>query len=217
MTTVETDAETSDRSTGESVAGGERPDDPPRILVVDNYDSFVYNLVQQVGVHAEVLVRRNDAIDLTDLDRLDPDGVVVSPGPGTPAEAGISEAIFAETELPALGVCLGHQALCGANGVPVERAPAVVHGKPSAIVHDGDGLLADLPNPVEVGRYHSLIATGELPPSLEETARTTGENSIRMGVRHRKKPQVGLQFHPESILTEGGDHIVATFCREWTR
>jgi anthranilate synthase component 2 len=170
-----------------------------------------------VGVHGDVLVRRNDAIDLDDLDRIDPDGVVVSPGPGTPAEAGISEAIFAETDRPALGVCLGHQALCSANGVDVEQAPAVVHGKPSAIVHDADGLLADLPNPVEVGRYHSLIATGELPRSLQATARTTGEDSILMGVRHCEKPQAGVQFHPESILTEGGDRIVETFCREWAR
>jgi len=192
-------------------------DDRPLILVVDNYDSFVYNLVQQVGVHGNVVVRRNDAIDLADRDRLDPDGVVVSPGPGTPAEAGISEAIFAETDRPALGVCLGHQALCTAYGVSVERAPGVVHGKPSAIVHDGEGLLADLPNPVEVGRYHSLIATDELPAELEETARTTGEESVLMGVRHREKPQAGLQFHPESILTEAGDRIVERFCREWTR
>jgi anthranilate synthase component 2 len=185
--------------------------------VVDNYDSFVYNLVQQVGVHAEVVVRRNDAIDVADLDRIDPDGVVVSPGPGTPAEAGISRTVFAETDRPALGVCLGHQALCAAHGVRIERAPAVVHGKPSAVVHDGQGLLADLPNPVEVGRYHSLIAAGELPPDLEETARTTGEDAISMGVRHCEKPQAGVQFHPESILTEAGDRIVETFCREWAR
>jgi anthranilate synthase component 2 len=194
-----------------------RREDRPRILVVDNYDSFVYNLVQQVGLHGEVVVRRNDAIDLAGLERLDPDGVVVSPGPGTPAEAGISEAVFAETDRPALGVCLGHQALCAAHNVDVERAPAVVHGKPSTIVHDGQGLLADVPNPVEVGRYHSLIATGELPPALQETARTAGEGSVLMGVRHRHKPQAGLQFHPESILTEAGDRIVATFCREWAR
>ena len=124
----------------------------PTVLVVDNYDSFVYNLVQYVGVHADVVVRRNDAIDVDGIRALDPDGIVVSPGPGTPAEAGVSIPIFEELTYPTLGVCLGHQALCAAHGVPVGHAPEVVHGKPSTITHDGSGVFEGLPERFEVGR-----------------------------------------------------------------
>ncbi|MFC4544175.1 anthranilate synthase component II [Halosolutus amylolyticus] len=182
-------------------------DAPTRILVVDNYDSFVYNLVQYVGEIAdEVIVRRNDAIDLADLAAIDPTGIVVSPGPGTPAAAGISIPLFAETEYPILGVCLGHQALCAAHGAPVVHAPEVVHGKPSAVSHDGEGIFADLPAEFQVGRYHSLaIERADLPPSLVETAQTTDERGVLMAVRHREKPHVGVQFHPESILTRTHD------------
>jgi len=174
------------------------------VLVVDNYDSFAYNLVQYVGELAgDVAVRRNDAIDVAGIRDLDPDGVVVSPGPGRPADAGVSTAVFEEPDLPVLGVCLGHQALCAANGAAVERAPTVVHGKPSTLVHDGAGLYRDLPERMRVGRYHSLaVDRAELPDTLVETARTVDEErSVLMGVRHRERPHYGVQFHPESILT----------------
>lgn|GEM_PF-114464 len=182
------------------------PEDVPdvRVLVVDNYDSFAYNLVQYVGELAgEVVVRRNDAIDLAALREIAPDGVIVSPGPGRPEDAGVSVPLFAESDLPALGVCLGHQALCAANGATVELAPEVVHGKPSTIEHDGRGLYRGLPDRFRVGRYHSLtVDRSELPADLLETAWTTDdERSVLMGVRHRERPHVGVQFHPESILT----------------
>jgi len=173
------------------------------ILVVDNYDSFVYNLVQYVGeLAAEVHVRRNDAVTVADVRAMDPDGIVVSPGPGTPAEAGVSEATFAELDYPTLGVCLGHQALCAAGGAAVERAPTVVHGKPSVITHDGAGIFAGLPERIRVGRYHSLsVARPELPDDVVETARTDDDRAVVMAVRHAERPHVGVQFHPESILT----------------
>jgi len=172
------------------------------VLVVDNYDSFAYNLVQYVGTHAPVEVRRNDAITTEGIRELDPDGIVVSPGPGTPQEAGVSIHIFEETAYPALGVCLGHQALCAASGAPVVHAPDVVHGKPSVVQHDGAGIFEGLPESFAVGRYHSLaVERDDLPDPLAETARTDDEESILMAVRHREKPHVGVQFHPESILT----------------
>ncbi|WP_336136050.1 anthranilate synthase component II [Natronomonas amylolytica] len=187
--------------------------DEPTVLVVDNYDSFVYNLVQYVGTHAEVVVRRNDAIDVDGIREMDPDGIVVSPGPGTPAEAGVSVPVFEELAYPTLGVCLGHQALCAANGTAVGHAPEVVHGKPSVVTHDGCGVFADLPEQFEVGRYHSLAVERDgLPEALVETARTDAEGSILMGVRHREKPHAGVQFHPESILTDVGERMVETFC-----
>jgi anthranilate synthase component 2 len=176
------------------------------ILVVDNYDSFAYNLVQYVGEAVddadEVVVRRNDAVDVEDVRALDPDGVVVSPGPGTPEDAGVSMPLFAETAYPILGVCLGHQALCAAHGAAVTQAPAVVHGKPSTVRHTGTGVFEGLPEPVRAGRYHSLaVERSAVPPSLVEVAWTDDDAGILMGVRHREKPQVGVQFHPESILT----------------
>ena len=181
----------------------ERADASERILVIDNYDSFAYNLVQYVGeVADEVLVRRNDALSVSDVHDLEPTGIVVSPGPGTPQEAGISIPLFAETGYPILGVCLGHQALCAANGAPVIHAPEVVHGKPSVVAHDGEGLFAGLPDRFQVGRYHSLaVERGDLPDGLLETASTADEREVLMAVRHREKPHVGVQFHPESILT----------------
>ncbi|MFB6134816.1 MAG: aminodeoxychorismate/anthranilate synthase component II [Halanaeroarchaeum sp.] len=171
------------------------------VLVVDNYDSFAYNLVQYVGEHAGVTVRRNDAIGLAGIRDLDPDGIVVSPGPGTPQEAGVSMPLF-ELDYPTLGVCLGHQALCAANGARVGHAPDVIHGKPSTITHDGEGIFSGLPCPIRVGRYHSLaVERDALPADLVETARTDDEREIVMAVRHRERPHVGVQFHPESILT----------------
>ena len=174
-----------------------------RILVVDNYDSFAYNLVQYVGEIAdEVIVRRNDEIDLAGVRDLEPTGIVVSPGPGTPRAAGISIPLFDATEYPILGVCLGHQALCAANGAPVVCASEVVHGKPSTISHDGEGLFDGLPSTFQVGRYHSLaVDRADLPAALEETARTTDERGVLMAIRHSERPHIGVQFHPESILT----------------
>jgi len=200
----------------------------PTILVVDNYDSFAYNLVQYVGEVVDrlgggpenVVVRRNDAVIVEDIRDLDPDGIVVSPGPGTPESAGVSMPIFADLAVPTLGVCLGHQALCAANGAEVGHAEAVVHGKASQIAHDGEGVFRDLPAPLKVGRYHSLaIERDALPDCLEETARTTAddaeeysESNVVMGVRHRERPHVGVQFHPESILTDGGKRLIENFC-----
>ncbi|MGM0592384.1 MAG: anthranilate synthase component II [Halobacteriota archaeon] len=188
------------------------------ILVVDNYDSFAYNLVQYVGEFDEVAVRRNDAVDAADIRALDPDGIVVSPGPGTPADAGVSIPIFTDLDYPTLGVCLGHQALCAAAGAPVGHAPTVVHGKSSSVAHDGQGLFEGVPSPLTVGRYHSLAVDPEdLPETLVETAWTTDERRTLMGVRHRERPHVGVQFHPESILTEHGKTLVENFvesCRD---
>jgi anthranilate synthase component 2 len=194
------------------------------VLVVDNYDSFVYNLVQYVGeVTEDLVVRRNDAIDRGDVRAMDPDGVVVSPGPGTPQEAGVSMDVF-RTEYPVLGVCLGHQALCAVHGAPVRHAPEVVHGKSSTIHHDGAGVFAGLPDTFEVGRYHSLaVAREALPTVLTETATTDDEAGLLMAVRHRERPHVGVQFHPESILTgrsdrpgslELGKRLIRTFLED---
>jgi anthranilate synthase component 2 len=197
-----------------------------RVLVVDNYDSFAYNLVQYVGEvvttdgwlpgvdDGTVLVRRNDAVEVDEIRELDPDAIVISPGPGTPQEAGVSMPIFADLAYPTLGVCLGHQALCAAAGAPVGHAEAVVHGKPSTIEHDGRGVFAGLPDRFEVGRYHSLaVERADLPAQLEESAHTDDEAGVVMGVRHRNRPHVGVQFHPESILTDHGKQMVETFCR----
>jgi anthranilate synthase component 2 len=197
-----------------------------RVLVVDNYDSFAYNLVQYVGevvttdgwlpdvADGEVLVRRNDAVDIDGICELDPDAIVISPGPGTPQEAGISMPIFADLAYPTLGVCLGHQALCAATGGSVGHAEAVVHGKPSTVEHDGRGVFAGLPDRFAVGRYHSLtVDRGDLPDELVASAHTDDEAGVVMAVRHREHPHVGVQFHPESILTDHGKRMIETFCR----
>ncbi|RCU47672.1 aminodeoxychorismate/anthranilate synthase component II [Haloplanus salinus] len=183
------------------------------VLVVDNYDSFAYNLVQYVGEAAEeVLVRRNDAVDVAGIRELDPDGIVVSPGPGTPREAGVSMPVFADLDYPTLGVCLGHQALCAVHGATVGHAPDVVHGKRSTITHDGHGVFDGLPERFDVGRYHSLaVGRDDVPDALVETAHTDDGNGVVMGVRHREKPHVGVQFHPESILTDDGKGLVRNF------
>jgi para-aminobenzoate synthetase component II len=183
-----------------------------RVLVIDNYDSFVYNLVQylaQLGAHTTV--RRNDQVDLDEL--ADVDGVLVSPGPGTPDRAGASIEVVrrsADRGLPLLGVCLGHQAIGMAWGAVVERAPELLHGKTSLVHHDGDGVLAGLPDPFVATRYHSLsIRPDTLPSVLEVTGRT--ESGVIMGVRHRELPIAGVQFHPESVLTEGGHRLLANW------
>ena len=191
--------------------------DGPTVLVIDNYDSFVYNLVQYVGAlveatGGELVVRRNDELTLAAVDTVDPDAVVISPGPGTPQDAGVSIPLFAEREYPTLGVCLGHQALCAANGAPVGHAPTVVHGKPSVVSHDGQGIFQGLPERFAVGRYHSLsVERTDLPEPLVETAHTEDETRVVMAVRHRTLPHIGVQFHPESILTPEGISIVKNF------
>lgn len=183
-----------------------------RVLVIDNYDSFVYNLVQYLAqLGADTTVRRNDEVDLDELG--DVDGVLVSPGPGTPERAGVSvEAIrrCADRELPLLGVCLGHQAIGAAWGGVVERAPELLHGKTSLVHHEGAGVLAGLPDPFVATRYHSLsIRPDTLPAELEVTGRT--DSGVIMAVRHRELPIEGVQFHPESVLTEHGHRLLANW------
>jgi anthranilate synthase component 2 len=184
-----------------------------RLLVIDNYDSFTYNLVQYLGELGEwPEVVRNDAVTLAEVVAMAPLGVVISPGPCTPAEAGISTDLVRELgpELPVLGVCLGHQCIGEAYGGRVVRAPRVMHGKLSSIQHDGRGVFTGLDSPFQATRYHSLvIEPGSIPDSLEVTART--EDGVIMGVRHRRHPVEGVQFHPESILTEGGHRMLANF------
>jgi para-aminobenzoate synthetase component 2 len=187
-----------------------------RVLVVDNYDSFVYNLVQYLGqLGAEVIVRRNDAVAPADLDSLDVDGVLISPGPGTPEDAGASMSFVsacAERELPLFGVCLGHQAIGAVFGAPVHRAPEVLHGKTSEVVHDGSGVLAGLPTPFTATRYHSLaVSEDELPPEIIVTGRT--QSGVVMALRHESLPIDGVQFHPESVLTQGGHRMVGNWLR----
>jgi para-aminobenzoate synthetase component II len=186
------------------------------ILVVDNYDSFVYNLVQylqQFG--AEVVVRRNDAITPADLDELDLAGVLISPGPGTPQDAGQSIPIVAacaERALPLFGVCLGHQAIGAVFGSSIVRAPELLHGKTSDVVHDGSGVLAGLPSPFTATRYHSLaVREDELSDEIVVTGRTP--SGVVMALRHRSLPIEGVQFHPESVLTQGGHRMVANWLR----
>ncbi len=183
------------------------------ILVIDNYDSFTYNLVQYLGELGEtVVVKRNDDIDLPGIARLRPGKLIISPGPCTPQEAGISVAAIRTfaPRLPILGVCLGHQALGAAFGGKIVRAQRLMHGKTSPIYHDGQGVFRGLPNPFTATRYHSLlVARRGLPPVLRISARTR-EGEI-MGLRHRQYPAEGVQFHPESILTAEGKRLLANF------
>ena len=183
-----------------------------RILVVDNYDSFVFNLVQYLGqLEAECLVRRNDEIDPALVGELGVDGVLLSPGPGTPEAAGVTIPMVmaaASAGLPVFGVCLGHQAIGVAFGATVDRAPELLHGKTSVVHHDGAGVLADLPRPFIATRYHSLaVQECTLPAEIEVTART--ESGVVMAMRHRTLPIEGVQFHPESVLTQGGHLMLA--------
>jgi anthranilate synthase/aminodeoxychorismate synthase-like glutamine amidotransferase len=183
-----------------------------RIVVIDNYDSFVYNLVQYLGqLGAEPLVHRHDAVTVADVLALAPDGVLISPGPGRPEDAGVSQDLIAAAgpDIPVLGVCLGHQAIGQAYGARVERH-AVMHGKTSQIAHDGRGVFEGLPDPLVATRYHSLVvAADSVPAELEVTA--WAEDGTVMGLRHRRYPVEGVQFHPESILTEGGHRLVANW------
>jgi len=184
----------------------------PRVLMLDNYDSFTFNLVQAFQVQgAEVLVHRNDVIDVVGCLALEPTHVVVSPGPGNPDEAGISMALIEaclDASLPLLGVCLGHQSLAQVLGGDVVRAPRLMHGKSSPVHHDGAGLYAGLPQPFDAGRYHSLIVASASLPTVLQPVAWTAEGEL-MGVRHRERPAFGVQFHPESILTPDGDALRA--------
>jgi anthranilate synthase component 2 len=185
------------------------------ILVLDNYDSFTYNLVQYLGELGErPLVHRNDAITVDDIGTIRPRAIVISPGPKTPIEAGITVPLIKRwgAEIPILGVCLGHQAIGEAYGGHVIRAKRVMHGKRSRVVHDGGGIFAGVESPLDVMRYHSLIVDpASLPPELEIIARATDDPDEIHAVRHRTHPVWGVQFHPESILTTSGRQILANF------
>ena len=188
-----------------------------RVLVIDNYDSFVYNLVQYLGeLGAEPVVHRHDAITIAEMQALEPDAVLVSPGPGSPddpGDTGVSiDAIraFGEAGVPVLGVCFGHQCIGRTYGGRVVRAPQVMHGKTSQITHDGAGVFRGVPNPFTATRYHSLVVErASIPEVLEITAES--EHGLVMGLRHRDLPIEGVQFHPESILTESGHTLLANF------
>ncbi len=183
------------------------------LLIIDNYDSFTYNLVQYFGeLGQEIEVFRNDQVTIEEIRRLNPDHIVISPGPGNPTEdAGISNQVLREfaATTPILGVCLGHQCMGQLYGGQVVRAPRLMHGKISPVYHDGEGLFAGLPSPFNATRYHSLIVDEPFPDDLEITART--EEGEVMALRHKEFPTVGVQFHPESILTEFGKEILQNF------
>ena len=200
----------------------------PRVLLVDNYDSFTYNLAQEMGeLGADVEVVRHDAFTLDEVRADRPDGIVISPGPGTPADAGLSNDVIRTFagEVPLLGVCLGHQCIAEVYGATIVRAPVLVHGKTSAISHDGRGVFADLPQAFEATRYHSLVADpATIPDVLEVTATTPApagadvvadpdEPQLIMGLRHRSLAVEGVQFHPESILTTSGMSLLGNFLR----
>jgi anthranilate synthase/aminodeoxychorismate synthase-like glutamine amidotransferase len=184
------------------------------LLVIDNYDSFTYNLVQYFGeLGAEIRVCRNDEITLDEIEAMKPERIVISPGPGRPEDAGITVETIRRfgPELPLLGVCLGHQAIGTVYGGTVCRANAPIHGKTSLVVHDGKGVFRGLSEPFEAGRYHSLVISNtDVPADLEVAARTKDEGII-MGVRHRTHPVHGVQFHPESVLTDEGRKILRNF------
>jgi anthranilate synthase component 2 len=171
-----------------------------KVLVIDNIDSFVWNLVQYVGTLGYKVKLVDNKITLDEIKKINPDRIIISPGPKTPKEAGNCIKIIQEAEIPILGVCLGHQCIVEAFGGEVGRADRVMHGKASLIEHDGEGIFKDIPNPFYGGRYHSLIAK-EVPKELKITAKSLDDNYV-MGVRHKKLPIEGVQFHPESILTE---------------
>jgi anthranilate synthase/aminodeoxychorismate synthase-like glutamine amidotransferase len=185
------------------------------ILLIDNYDSFTYNLYQYLSeLGAEVKVLRNDVLEVADVALMKPDKIVISPGPGTPNDAGISIEVIRQlgSQIPILGVCLGHQCIGAAFGATVGPANEIMHGKTSLIQHDGKGVFQDLPNPFQGIRYHSLAVFKEtLPKEMEVTAQT--KNGTVMGLRHRKYPIEGVQFHPESIVSSNGKELLANFLR----
>jgi anthranilate synthase component 2 len=182
------------------------------ILLIDNYDSFTWNLAQYLGeLGAPPVVRRNDELSMADIESMRPDRIVISPGPGRPEDAGISVETIRRfgANIPTLGVCLGHQGIGVAFGGSVVRAGELMHGKVSAVHHDGRGLFKGLAQPFEAGRYHSLIVADPVPAELEVSART--EAGTIMGVRHRMMPIHGVQFHPESVLTGAGRQLLRNF------
>ena len=188
-----------------------------KVLILDNYDSFVYNLAQYVGEIAdEVVVKRNDEVNIPEVQRFSPDKIIISPGPGTPADPryfGVCTEVLRKVsnETPTLGVCLGHQGIVHSFGGKIVRAKRLRHGKTSPIRHDGKGIFRGLENPFEATRYHSLVADGRtLPDGLEVSARSEDDQEV-MGVRHRVFPIEGVQFHPESILTVHGHRMIANF------
>ncbi len=204
------------REQGESDAGRYRSrDEEMKLLVIDNYDSFTYNLVQLFGeMDVDLVVKRNDEISIEEIEKLKPDRICISPGPGRPENAGISADLIRElhSQIPILGVCLGHQCIAHAFGGEVVRAEKLMHGKTSQIHHKHRGVFKDLAEPLEATRYHSLIVRREsLPDSLEITAET--DDGEIMGLQHRQFPIHGVQFHPESILTTEGRRLLANFLR----
>ena len=193
------------------------------LLVIDNYDSFTFNLVQYFGelaaqhpLAAELRVERNDVLSVAEIRDLKPDAILLSPGPGDPDQAGICLQVLKELspEIPTLGVCLGHQALAQAYGGRVVRATELMHGKTSPVMHGGEGVFAGLPQPLTATRYHSLIAERETLPACLEVTAWLEDNTV-MGLRHRQYPHLqGVQFHPESVLTEAGHKLLANFLRQ---
>jgi anthranilate synthase/aminodeoxychorismate synthase-like glutamine amidotransferase len=184
-----------------------------RVLVIDNYDSFVYNLVQELGeLGADPVVHRNDAIDIDGIRAASPDAILISPGPGRPENAGISETVIEELagEFPILGVCLGHQAIGQVYGGDVVAAPTLMHGKTSSVHHDGRGLFVGLPEPFVATRYHSLVVDPATVPAVLEVTAATSDGVI-MGLRHRTLDVEGVQFHPESLLTPSGPALLSNF------
>ncbi|MEJ2750982.1 MAG: aminodeoxychorismate/anthranilate synthase component II [Anaerolineae bacterium] len=182
------------------------------LIVIDNYDSFTYNLVQYLGeLGADIRVFRNDQVTLDEIKALNPDQIVISPGPGEPADGGISNNVLREfgPTTPILGVCLGHQCIGEVYGGQVTRAPRLMHGKTSRVYHNGKGVFSGVPSPFQATRYHSLIVEEPIPDCLEVTAFT--RDGEVMGVKHKDYPTVGVQFHPESILTEHGKRILQNF------
>jgi anthranilate synthase/aminodeoxychorismate synthase-like glutamine amidotransferase len=184
------------------------------ILVIDNYDSFTYNLVQYLGeLGAEIRVRRNDEVTVGEVEAMAPEQILISPGPGRPEDAGVSVDVIRHfgPSVPILGVCLGHQAIGVVYGGTVCRASAPMHGKTSTVVHDGKGLFAGIGEPFQAGRYHSLIISAEHVPEELEVAARTKEDTTIMAIRHRTYPVHGVQFHPESVLTDEGRKILRNF------
>ena len=190
----------------------------PRVVVIDNYDSFVYILVQYLGeLGADLHIHRHDEITIDEIRELEPSGILISPGPGTPEDAGISMQVIEDLgpTTPVLGVCLGHQCIGQVFGANVGRAPTVMHGKTSTVSHSGEGVFTGLESSLTVTRYHSLIVEPDsIPDSLEVTA--TSEDGVIMGLRHREHPIEGVQFHPESVLTDSGHQMLKNFMDRFT-
>ena len=183
------------------------------ILVIDNYDSFTYNLVQYLGeLGADVVVKRNDAVSVDEVREMAPTGILISPGPGRPEDAGVSLQLIAElgSEIPILGVCLGHQSIAQHFGAAIVRADRLMHGRTSPIMHEGAGVFANLPSPLTATRYHSLIVDRDTVPSELQVTASTAEGEI-MGLRHATLPIEGVQFHPESFLTEHGHALIGNW------